>query len=195
MKLGDIRTQVNALAGADLTLLEVAQKVNRGLLDLAPALYLLDTFSLSWSVGVESYPAPANVYEFRRFALWVDPGGISARLNRVQADGQLPGWWYDGTQIGIRPVPTASGTFRLLYVRYPRLVTGQDPEEEPELGDVVGAALIQYCCADYYDSLGDEESRAQAAGFRNSYQRLANLIAAQRHRLMAASPSAVRSEV
>lgn len=193
----DLIEQVTVLTASGRPAVEIVADFNRGLLSLASSLLLVGRADITWQAGVDTKPAPADLFQVRRHALWTGAGGSRLKLRRINPDDYASvGFWCDGSTLGIRwsdgsDGPLEDGTLTVYYFRYPRLLSVEALGESPEGGDRVGQMLVDYACMKYYQSLGDEESFRIAREFERAFMAAKQELLLERRQLLSAPPGGV----
>jgi len=173
---------------------EILDDIRDGLVQLGDVLYLQARFVVDpWKADVDTYPAPTDVQEFRRYAKLTPAGSTGYyRLRRVAPDEAATGWYYDGTNIGLRMARDFDGRFELWYLRVPSLPTVATVDDQPDGGDMVAQALIKWGLHVYYSRQGDEESAQLADRFLRGFNNAREAIFVARRRLLAAPPERLK---
>lgn len=190
LTFADIIQDINSRTEDERPDSEVLNDIRDGLVArLADVLLLQEKFEVDpWQPENETYPAPANVIEFRRFAQFRFPLGRWLQIRRVDVDSEDFGWYYDGANIGLRFPRVDPGTFRLWYFRTPHLPTLDDLDKSPDGGDMTAHALVQWGLYVYYARHGNEESAVLADRFLRDFETARTAIFLARKRLVGVLP-------
>lgn len=188
LNLREMVEQVNYITGDERSPVAIVSDFNRALLDLAPFLCLKEEFVGEFDGSNSTVPGPKNPIEVARYATWTSPSGDVTRLRKIAPDALgSQGWYYDGSNVGVRFAPTGSppaGTLSFYYFREPEMLSEDNLDAEPEGGGKVAHALINFACAVYFRALGDDESFGLAEVFQRNYNTAKEEIYAYRRRLM-----------
>lgn len=174
MTLAQMISQLNGLAGLDLTDAEATDLINEGYRELCARSEWLRAYSTSTTVsGQEDYTLPSDCYR----VLEVHKNGIPQNASDDETVAQIRAgnyylvyenygqslYWLEGDATGqdhltLYPTPSSSDSLLIIYVRRPTALTTTDEPVTPREFD---RALINYAAYLAYSMLEDDEGAAE----------------------------------